>query len=588
MAVIKREAVVLACVLAVACSGLSHSPKAQAFLQVQAGPNGEAMGAVSPVSTTLKCIINLTIQYLVVYTALALLRTYHDLSGTPRGKIEQTLRTAAMTVTFAAPLSVLFIGCRMRVLWLTQGTGNPPEWVQYCMLGCAYSVLGATIMVCIIPVFTGGQAKIDEKSGVLEEDNPFKNQILAICFTAIRYLCLLGLYGGFCGVCYGIIMFEPPKGTWEGEIPPVSPAVACTMFISIQFLAIYLFAQIARSYSQLTGQKTTKFESVCIAAVNTVNMGPMLCILFLGARMRALQMDPINGAPQAWAQTCFYMCAYALLANTLLAILVPLVMNGDAKYDDKGLGDVQFEVKHKTFGMVLVALRWVLMISIYAGFTAVIYSVFTIEHPDGAEKTPPISPAMQCVINLTVQFFFIYGMLWVFLTIEQFGFTLPGQGTMMNAMEAARATVQYAPMLAILFVATRMRALQITQQKGAPQGWAQDGMYMATWAVAIQFWMCLAMMFFSVKIETDEDGNVISKFENPIGVYAITTIKYLGLLLLYGGVITVITSIFLITPETANGRGSIPLAGTVGVGDAPPGVNNAADGAADTTKAVTG
>merc|ERR1719409_259252 len=149
--------------------------------------------------------------------------------------------------------------------------------------------------------------------------------------------------------------------------------------------AVYLFAQIARSYSQLTGQKTTKFELVMEQAAHTVTMGPMLCILFLGARMRALQMDPINGAPQRWAQNCFYMCTYALMANTLLAILVPLVMNGEAKFDDKGLGDVQFEVKHATFGMVLVALRWILMITIYAGFTAVIYSIFTIQHPDGAD-----------------------------------------------------------------------------------------------------------------------------------------------------------------------------------------------------------
>merc|ERR1719191_2152923 len=178
----KKEAILLACFLAVsACSGLSHSPN-KAFLQVQAEPKGEAMGAVSPVSTTLKCIINLTIQYLVVYTALALMRTYHDLSGAPRGKVEQTLKTAAMTVTFAAPLCALFIGCRMRVLWLTQGTGNPPEWVQMCMLGCAYAVLATTLTVCIIPVFTGGSPKINEKSGVLEEDNPFKNQIMAIVF----------------------------------------------------------------------------------------------------------------------------------------------------------------------------------------------------------------------------------------------------------------------------------------------------------------------------------------------------------------------------------------------------------------------
>merc|ERR1719207_204391 len=207
--------------------------------------------------------------------------------------------------------------------------------------------------------------------------------------------------------------------------------------------------------------------------------------------------------------------------------------------------------------------------------------VITIEHPDGPEKTPPVSPTMQCVINLTVQFFFIYLLLWIFLTLDQFGVNLTGQNVIADAMEAARQTVQYAPMLAILFVATRMRALQITNQKGAPQGWAQDGMYMATWAVAIQFWMCLAMMFFSVKIETDEDGNVISKFENPIGVWTVTIIKYLGLLLLYGGVITVITSIFLITPETANGRGSVPLVSdgmdTVGADGPPPGVNDGAD-----------
>merc|ERR1719502_1756046 len=166
------------------------------------------------------------------------------------------------------------------------------------------------------------------------------------------------------------------------------------------------------------------------------------------------------------------------------------------------------------------------MISIYAGFTVVIYSIFTIEHPDGPEKTPPVSPTMQCVINLTVQFFFIYLLLWIFLTLDQFGVNLPGQTVIADAMEAARQTVQYAPMLAILFVATRMRALQITNQKGAPQGWAQDGMYMATWAVAIQFWMCLAMMAFAPDVKTDKDGNVVNKFDNKCGAYTVTAIRY--------------------------------------------------------------
>ena len=36
--------------------------------------------------------------------------------------------------------------------------------------------------------------------------------------------------------------------------------------------------------------------------------------------------------------------------------------------------------------------------------------------------------------------------------------------------------MQFAPMLAVLFIATRMRALQMTDNKGSPQGWVQDGM----------------------------------------------------------------------------------------------------------------
>ena len=36
------------------------------------------------------------------------------------------------------------------------------------------------------------------------------------------------------------------------------------------------------------------------------------------------------------------------------------------------------------------------------------------------------------------------------------------------------------------------------------------------------------MMFFSSKIETDEDGNVKNVFENKVGVWIVTIIKYLA------------------------------------------------------------
>ena len=84
---------------------------------------------------------------------------------------------------------------------------------------------------------------------------------------------------------------------------------------------------------------------------------------------------------------------------------------------------------------------------------------------------------MQCVLNLVFQYFIIYLLLWVYYTVEDFvGLDMSILAAAKDAIESAKATVQFAPMLSVLFVATRMRALQMTQNKGAPQGWVQDGM----------------------------------------------------------------------------------------------------------------
>merc|ERR1719498_1836891 len=299
----------------------------------------------------------------------------------------------------------------------------------------------------------------------------------------------------------------------------------------------------------------------------------MMAVLFIGARMRALQMDPITGAPQKWAQNCFYMCSYALMFQTLLAIAVPLVLGGSVKKGDKGEGDVEYEVNNKGIGSCMLVVRWIIIISIYLGISAVIWSIFTIEHPKGAEYTPPISVTMQCVINLTFQFFFIYLMIWICVSIDEFtGHSFP---LLKNTMENALGTVAYCPMLAILFVACRMRALRITNNKGAPQGYAQDGMYMATWAVLIQFLMCLIIPCCTGSpAKCDEDGTPEFTPDNPIALYCVLALKWVTYIFLYGGAIAVVVAVYTMTPETANGRGSIPLAGDyvgepVGANDIP-------------------
>jgi len=567
----------------------AYAIDSQKFMELEQGEPLEAVGAVKQVPvvgsqfetnqavpTAMQCVVSLTIQFMLIYTALAICRMAADGFGLKYDNlpIQKILQTATLTVAFAPMLAILLLAFRMRVNQLTKNKGNPPEWCQICMYFCTYAILLMTLIVCVIPLFTGETIGVDPKTGEIPSDaNPFKSQACAIAFTAAKYLILLMLYGGVLALVYGIITYVPPAGVWpEGKKFPVAPAVQCTIILACQYFLVYGGIQVARTWTQFTGiaaNFTSKAETALMTATASMNFAPMLAVLFIGARMRALNMDPINGNPQKWAQNCFFACTYALLAQTICSVAVPLVLQGDVKVG-KCEGDMEYNVENKMLGTILAIGRYVMMICIYVGVGCIIYSVFTIQHPSGPEYTIPISPTMQCVINLTFQFFFVYIWIWAAITVKEFtGFEW---ALMMQTMENCKGVVMFCPMLSILFVGTRMFALQITDNRGAPQGWTQDGMFMATWSLLIQFVMVLVTPCATgVPAQVDEDGNIKWEPENKILFYAVVTIRWLGFLLLYGGIITVITGLYTMTPETANGRGAVPLVGDgkvpgVGVG----------------------
>merc|ERR1719235_1670730 len=104
---------------------------------------------------------------------------------------------------------------------------------------------------------------------------------------------------------------------------------------------------------------------------------------------------------------------------------------------------------------------------------------------------------MQCIIHLTIQFFAVYLALWLAISIRQYTRTrfddddfeaqrASGSYLPLEILETACHTVMFCPMLCVLFLAARMRALQLTRNKGAPQGWAQDAMRFATVCVLAQ------------------------------------------------------------------------------------------------------
>jgi len=540
---------------------------------------GSRFRTTQGVTVAMQCVVSLTMQFMIVYTALAICRMAADNFGLKYENVpvQKILQTATLTMAFAPMLAILFLAYRMRVNQLTKNQGDPPDYAKVCMYFCTYSVLLMTLCVCVIPLFTGEVLGVDAKTGQIPEDSaPFKNQACAIAFTVLKYIILLMLYVGALGVVYAIITFEPPPGMWPaGKVFPVSPAVQCTMILSCQYFLVYGGMQIARTWTQFTGlfpNFTSKAENALLIATASMNFAPMLAVLFIAARMRALNMDPVNGNPQKWAQNCFFMCTYSLLAQTCFSVAVPLVLQGEAKAG-KVEGDMEYTVENKAFGAILAIGRYIMMICLYIGAGCVIYSIFTIQHPKGPEYTIPISPTMQCVINLTFQFFFVYIWIWAAITIKEFtGFEW---ALLTQTMENCKGVVMFCPMLSILFVGTRMRALMLTDWKGAPQGWCQDGMYMATWSLLIQFVMVLITPCATGEpAHVDEDGNIKWAPEHPILFYAVVAIRILGFLLLYGGVITVIVGVYTMTRENANGRGAVPLVDDTPFGSEPYGAND--------------
>jgi hypothetical protein len=514
-----------------------------------------------PVSTTMKCVINLTIQYFVVYTALAVVRTYNELNNAaPLTFAPKVLEAACTTVNYAPMLSVLFLGTRMRALQLSGGNPDaydlPQPYVKNAMQCCAWSVLVQTIMVVAVPLLVGGEPKVD-KDGTPQFESP---GMLGKVFTAIKYTAMLGMYGGFTTVCVGAFLMEPVKALFPAGPPPVSPAVQCTMNLSTQYFAVYLGIALIKTYHEFNKSTPTseKLQGTLTMCQNTVNFAPMLCILFIGARMRALSMDPINGNPQKWAQNCFYLCTYSVMVQVLMLLAIPLVLDGKLK-DGSTEGDVTFELPNPTIMAILMAMRYMVMLALYGGFTAVIYSVMVIEAPPGKQYVP-VSPAMQCTMNLTTQFFFVYLMLWVFVTIKQFTSGMDGfLNIAIPTMDSARATVQFCPMLSILFIGVRMRALQIrpASEVGAPQGWAQEGMFLCTYSLLIQVLMVLILPCFTRGApEMDADGNPKVK-STGIMAWILVAIRYTCFLALYGGVVTLIYSLNTIEYATADGSGKV-------------------------------
>merc|ERR1719453_706122 len=100
---------------------------------------------------------------------------------------------------------------------------------------------------------------------------------------------------------------------------------------------------------------------------------PMVCLMFVGFRMRVLQLTKGTGNPQDWVRMSMQAVTYSILANTLMVMLIPIVTAKEVKTDDEGMMDQEganpFE--NSSLAIVFTVIRYVVFLGLYVGFGAV-------------------------------------------------------------------------------------------------------------------------------------------------------------------------------------------------------------------------
>jgi len=500
--------------------GPTGSSLASEFIQVSAGGTVYRSGS-APVSPTMQCVISLTIQYFVVYLGLQIAMTYNQfVKPENRTSAEKIFANATSTVNFCPMLAILFIGVRMRA---TQLGVTPQPWAQSWMFICTYSILGQTILALI-----GGFLVPEQKE---EAHGSRKGQsIMTWIVSTLQTVLMIGLYAGFTFVILSTFMITADQGNANcpdcpSYTAPVPPALQCTINLTAQYFFVYLALNIVKIYNRVLnkGHKTS-IEVILEDSTQTLAFCPMMAVLFIGARMRAVQIDP-HGAPQPWAQSAFFLATYAILVQTLMVMITPYFSGGaSAEVDAEGKAAYRTqEVSPVAYLTTLI--RYVALVALYFGAVTVIYSVLVIQTPDhlgGPAKTPPVSPAMVNVMNLTIQFFVVH--LLIALVKSYNELVLNGQtNNAERVLESALPTMALIPMLCILFIGARLRALELDPVNGSPQKWAQTCMFICSYAVLVQTISSLLQPFFTGELKDpeaayEEDIDEDKKRESPMEV----------------------------------------------------------------------
>lgn len=540
-----------------------------------------------PMSTTIRCIIILAIQFFVIASGLFIVQTANIYLSSSGGTLQGVLRRAKQTVFLAPIVCVFLIILRMRALQLTEGTGNVQLWAQVCMQLIAATITVQALAVLIKPLFLVPISRQQQERSALGS----LFYAIAVVLNIVEITSTFILFAGFITLFVALFTMTPEtctEGEWardksflahlrSKEVESMPAAMTASVILIIQFVSVYFLLRTVQGLRRRDGVMPKWYQDISGAlhlARMTVNLAPMLCILFIVARARALHISPRNDFTPMWVQVCMYVCAWGVFGQICIIFLGLVLGTGSPAGTDRAEADPNPGLR-----TLLERLRYLLLLVVCGSFILVIFMVTAFKNPEG--PTPSSTKADFAIFCLVVQYFGIYLCMLIVQSLRDvLVFPL---ALLTSALEQTTSAVEFCPMLSVLFMAASLRAQELVVG-GQPQGWAGDAMFLATAAITALIILCLLMPFFipyerfaelearDVRREIRQEETELNQVagETPatarstddpkqftFSMLLMHTLQILGMIGLHSMIAVVCFSVVVIETPAANGEGGL-------------------------------
>lgn len=491
--------------------GLGYKPQSPLYTKTvhteslpEAPPIFGASGLVQPVSTSVKCVVNLVAQFFLVIIAKHLLHVinlfkskFGDWSTEEKclATVADNAVTKPSSIFFIPMLCVLFLATRMRAVQLSQGRtlehDLPQWWVKSSMQVCSWSVLILSILVFICALLYGDTWEQAARSKSFSRFG----RVLMYFRSGI----ILIIYAGFSLVCVGTLTMPTPAEIWGTRSGPTnSLAAICTVLLTAIYFAVYLALEVARAVNEagILGppRRFAPAQELLKTAAMTVAFAPMISALFIATRLRATQLGFEHGDPPSWIQTAVCICTFSIGFQTLLAIVGGFMGVQDVIVQEGGHTDLIKEHGNDNDlplkAKVVEAMRLAAMICLYCGTAVLLTGMYIMEPAVPVLHTSGLPATLSCFVILTSLYFGAYFLLWLVLTVQRRRGPPPSTYDHLLVVRSyleneVKTVVSVCPMLCILYLACFMRGLQVSHGRAGPPAWCQGIQCMVSFCVVL-------------------------------------------------------------------------------------------------------